>query len=87
MVNAAPNGIELLKLHGSANWIWDEGDKDVVELTDEEMEGLRQKIRGDESWSKSVGRALAIVFGADNKLTARGPFLDLLARLKRGTLR
>jgi SIR2-like domain len=69
------DGIRLLKLHGSVDWIWQEGPSSlspsrpmphraVVPMKREQANGLRYMP--------------CVIFGQRNKLTAEGPFLDLL---------
>lgn len=95
--DASEVGIDLMKLHGSIDWIWtnrtpaaglrfdsQEVKAPISIQPDEEMERIRQVRSG--FFTREVGRRLAIVFGGENKLTARGPFLDLLMKFK-GCLR
>jgi hypothetical protein len=79
-------GIQLLKLHGSVNWKWQAApgfdhsltlDRKVVELPEPNAD------EGDDLLdTKSSRDELAVLFGGRNKLTAEGPFLDLLVRFK-----
>jgi hypothetical protein len=71
--------IELLKLHGSVDWLHREkrqvsGDEDAIfpidsirQLSADELE----EMRGRRSYRP------AVIFGAGDKLTAEGPFLEL----------
>ena len=58
-------GVQLLKLHGSADW-WLMSDGSVV----------RRSLHEEDPDAATA--ELAILFGGRNKLTASGPFLDLL---------
>jgi SIR2-like domain len=80
-----PSGIELIKLHGSANWSWKTEPasgvqhRTLVELNEDELaEFVNQAKSG---WGDS-GQQLGVIFGGRNKLTAEGPFLDLLMKFR-----
>lgn len=68
------NGIYLLKLHGSIDWALKQenlsSEKPYLQQTIEQIELPRTNPR--ESYQP------ALLFGESNKLTAKGPFLDLL---------
>lgn len=67
------NGIELLKLHGSIDWRMEQlRFTDVNPLPHERITALSA-----EEFQKTRFTP-ALVFGAGNKLTAQGPFLELL---------
>jgi len=70
-LSLAAEGIVLLKLHGSVDWVAD----DVVK-NGRPMRNLIVRMRDKESDSDYVRPAL--VFGQRNKLQVEGPFLDLL---------
>jgi hypothetical protein len=76
-----PSGIDLIKLHGSANWSWKTEPasgvqhRTLVELNETEMAEFVKKAKS--GWG-DVGQQLGVIFGGRNKLTAEGPFLDLL---------
>ena len=78
-------GIELLKLHGSINWHWtlDPAPHPSPSLLwcryiiSIDTDDLPQYLKG-----RTKGDRLGVIFGGGNKLTAEGPFLDLLARFK-----
>jgi hypothetical protein len=65
-------GIALLKLHGSIEWeqVWRPSDLEVIEHLAVHPVDLSNKRR--------VGYRPAVIFGHRNKLTAEGPFLDLM---------
>lgn len=73
-----PNdGIELIKLHGSNYWFWSKG----VRTYDERLphSKIRFKSHFDEKLPTSIlVETPMVIFGQRNKLTAEGPFLDLL---------
>jgi hypothetical protein len=75
-----------MKLHGSVKWWWSlprEEDpmglnyREIAELDDKSMEEIPKQYR-----TELRGKQLAVIFGGRNKLTAAGPFLDLLAKFK-----
>jgi NAD-dependent SIR2 family protein deacetylase len=71
------NGIQLIKLHGSNYWLWSEG----VSTYDERLPHNRIKILpqfDDELPVTALVYTPMVLFGHRNKLTAEGPFLDLL---------
>jgi hypothetical protein len=85
---SAVTGIDLIKLHGSVKWWWwaEPGEeaglglsyRTLGEVSDEPLENfLEARYRGD-----AIGGHLGVIFGERNKLTAAGPFLDLLAKFK-----
>jgi hypothetical protein len=78
-------GLSLLKLHGSIDWIWE----DDVRRPDRPMPQSVIHRVGHEEVVKGHARP-AVIFGQRNKLTAEGPFLDLLRafreELSRSTL-
>jgi hypothetical protein len=81
------SGIDLLKLHGSVKWQWSSRQdklglhyRNLNELNDTERPksaGFNRRYTGDQ------GNLLGVIFGGNNKLTAEGPFLDLLTKFKR----
>ena len=87
------NGVDLVKLHGSVTWIWSqpkivlEQNMDptktlpqLVELSSAERDKAQEAL-----WvSRAHGRTspFGVIFGGRNKLTASGPFLDLLFRFR-----
>jgi hypothetical protein len=76
-------GLHLLKLHGSIDWALEDVEasdavlmphRAVRQLTDEEVrEAYAEVFLGDAPQIRP-----AIIFGGRNKLTADGPFLDIL---------
>ncbi len=67
-------GIELLKLHGSVTW-----EKVNKRYTpDLELPMPRLEIKEQPRDAIHRGYEPAVIFGAGNKLTAEGPFLELL---------
>jgi SIR2-like domain len=70
-------GIQLIKLHGSIYWFWSKG----VRTYDERLphSKIRFKSHFEEKLSTSIlVETPMVLFGHRNKLTAEGPFLDLL---------
>jgi len=70
-------GILLLKLHGSIDWETKES------RTPERPMPHRVISRTTEQGVKAPGFRPAVIFGHRNKLTAEGPFLDLLRAFRR----
>ena len=82
------SGIEFLKLHGSIDWkieIKRRGKDNyfprfiVTKINKDEIEKLRN------AWVQSQGffyHTPGVIFGAGNKLTAKGPFLELFRTFK-----
>jgi hypothetical protein len=79
-------GIDLAKLHGSVKWRWNRADKkDALGLSYRELQEVEDQWSGvhkNKAWSEEWGQILGVIFGGRNKLTAEGPFLDLLAKFK-----
>jgi hypothetical protein len=77
--NLRPDCVHLIKLHGSIDWQWERESSDQLrEAPTREMEDAKKlpldyRRRGLPAKPRS-----AIIFGGRNKLTAEGPFLDLL---------
>lgn len=69
------NGIDLLKLHGSVTW--EKKSRRWAEPTAEQPMPFVQ-VREQTKDSTRRGSEPAVIFGAGNKLTAEGPFLELL---------
>jgi hypothetical protein len=87
-----PNGIELIKLHGSLDWVWRQPSvfdperpphKYICQLEADEM---RDRFKSVNSGAIHLDGSPAIIFGGRNKLTAEGPFLDLLIQFRRRLL-
>lgn len=72
--NWVDNGIRLLKLHGSINWLW--GD------AEEKPGQMPQRVIYVPDDLKETPALPAIVFGQRGKLRAEGPFLGLLGELE-----
>lgn len=71
------DGLHLIKLHGSINWSWDEN------VTTPERPMPHSIIRRVETDAfKTSFERPAVIFGQRNKLTAEGPFLDLLRQFQ-----
>jgi NAD-dependent SIR2 family protein deacetylase len=72
--NWPADGVRLLKLHGSINWVW---------ASTEYVEGHfpRNVVAVTES-ALDEGRDPVVVFGQRGKLRAEGPFLSLLAEFE-----
>jgi hypothetical protein len=84
---SAAIGIDLIKLHGSVKWWWTEPDEEggfgltyrtLTEVSDDQL----QKFAEPYYYAQELGFHLGVIFGGRNKLTAAGPFLDLLAKFK-----
>jgi hypothetical protein len=71
------DGLHLIKLHGSINWSWNE---DVTTLERPMPHSIIRRIETD-AFKTSFERP-AVIFGQRNKLTAEGPFLDLLRQFQ-----
>lgn len=72
------NGIQLIKLHGSNYWFWSEGN---ARFYSERLPHRRIRVQPhfDEELPYAVlVETPMVIFGQRNKLTAEGPFLDLL---------
>jgi len=65
-------GLHLLKLHGSIDWLREDNGSDNGKLP---MVTIRQLASQE---VKRLDLRPAVIFGNRNKLTAEGPFLDLL---------
>jgi hypothetical protein len=84
---ASAVGVDLVKLHGSVRWWWG---------TRNEEAALGLKYRAlsepDEEWMEQIssklldepgrGPEMGVIFGGRNKLTADGPFLELLSKFR-----
>ncbi len=71
---APTTGVDLLKLHGSVTWA--KIRKDRVRTAEAPMP--RTLVQEQARASIQRGYEPAVIFGAGNKLTAEGPFLELL---------
>jgi SIR2-like domain len=67
----------LIKLHGSIDWQWESSDR-LREAPTREMEDAKKLLLDYRRRGLSAKPRSAIIFGGKNKLTAEGPFLDLL---------
>ena len=92
LLGNAPNGIELIKLHGSLDWVWREPSvfnserpphKYICQLQADEM---KDRFKSVNSGTIHLDGSPAIIFGGRNKLTAEGPFLDLLIQFRKRLL-
>lgn len=72
------NGIFLLKLHGSINW-----QNQMLPPTQEKPIPQYSLANVSAEKFKEYGFKPAVIFGQRNKLTAEGPFLDLLRAFQR----
>jgi hypothetical protein len=72
------DGLFLLKLHGSIDWMWE---RDVQTAERPMPHSIIRRV-GIEQIRRGIVRP-AVVFGQRNKLTAEGPFLDLLRAFQR----
>lgn len=68
-----PIGVQLIKLHGSADWTIGEGKRDNIHKMP-----FQEIRRIPLTETRNYGHDPALVFGQGNKLTAQGPFLDML---------
>lgn len=74
----AKQDIALLKLHGSIDWTWEEGNRTQTRPMPHRL------VRRVESSQLKDSRTIpCVIFGQRNKLTAEGPFLDLLRAFQR----
>jgi hypothetical protein len=84
-------GIDLLKLHGSIDWRWSDAPRvsagitqhrTIRQVSSDDMPG---QISNSKLYKNSfhIADELGILFGGGNKLTAEGPFMDLLYKFKR----
>jgi len=71
------NGLHLIKLHGSINWSWN---ADVTTPERPMPHSIIRRVETD-AFKTSYERP-AVIFGQRNKLTAEGPFLDLLRQFQ-----
>ncbi|MGI8493902.1 MAG: SIR2 family protein [Pyrinomonadaceae bacterium] len=71
------NGLHLIKLHGSIDWSWEED----VRTAERPMKHSIIRRVETEAFKTSIERP-AVIFGQRNKLTADGPFLDLLRQFQ-----
>jgi NAD-dependent SIR2 family protein deacetylase len=73
------DGVGLIKLHGSVYWLWSWDARTFAERLPHRI--IRTKSHFDEKLPITVlVEAPMVIFGEHNKLTAEGPFLDLLKR-------
>lgn len=72
-------GVELLKLHGSIDWVKSE-EHPLDRETDDDLLFPSQEISRSEpeDLSSLDNQSPALIFGARNKLTEEGPFLEIL---------
>lgn len=73
------DGVQLIKLHGSIDWQKVEGRDSANQASAMPQAGIRQVASGEVSKRNFMP---AVIFGQRNKLTAEGPFLDLLRAFK-----
>lgn len=79
VLNYPNDGINLIKLHGSIYWLWSKDASTYAERLPHRL--IRTKSHFDETLPLTVlVETPMVVFGQHNKLTAEGPFLDLLKR-------
>jgi hypothetical protein len=76
-LNCEGDGIILLKLHGSIDWQYED-----TKPTDESPLPLQtiRRVTSEEAVKENMRPA--VIFGQRNKLTAEGPFLDILRQFK-----
>ena len=68
------DSLRLLKLHGSIDWCWDQGQNEPGQMP------VRSVVRTDDP--ESERREPVLVFGQRGKLRAEGPFLSLLVEFE-----
>jgi hypothetical protein len=81
-INRVKVGISLLKLHGSLNWVMHEP---VSPTSGRSLfpEGIVTTWGGhDPGYERNEDYFPAVLFGAENKLTAKGPFLELFTEFQ-----
>jgi NAD-dependent SIR2 family protein deacetylase len=71
------DGLHLIKLHGSIDWSWQQ----KVRTPERPLSHSVIRQTATEQFKSSVERP-AVIFGQRNKLTAEGPFLDLLRQFQ-----
>jgi hypothetical protein len=86
-------GIELLKLHGSIDWEMSSGQVGQSDQDDESLFRLQKVSQIDmDNFARRFSREsalfgpppeLGLIFGAGNKLTEKGPFLELFRTFER----
>ncbi|MHB0867334.1 MAG: SIR2 family protein [Thermoleophilia bacterium] len=75
------HGICLIKLHGSIDWIYQTKGRYIRHSTVKKLSF--EEIKNETSFYGIESRNRpAVIFGQNNKLTAKGPFLDLLRAFK-----
>ena len=76
VLDVSSQGLHLIKLHGSIDWVRNE-----VSPNRERLPGVEiRKLTAEQIKEKAV--TPAVIFGNRNKLTAEGPFLELLRVFK-----
>lgn len=73
----AADGINLIKLHGSIDWSWQQDVQTAERLM---PHSIIRRVETD-AFKNNFERP-AVIFGQRNKLTAEGPFLDLLRQFQ-----
>jgi len=81
-------GVDLIKLHGSANWFWNDPKEDHLGFGNESLyvapsTFIDDLIAGKTADDETIGNQLAVIFGGHNKLIPDGPFLALLSKFER----
>ena len=71
-------GLYLLKLHGSANWKI----HPIFQWMDQNSKVPIIRVVGDSDMKDATVSQSSMIFGGHNKLTADGPFLDMLQAFK-----
>ena len=85
-------GVDLIKLHGSVKWYRGSArdysnslglsHNPLIEASDDDMKSIIQQIKKD-GYTEGAGKQLGVIFGGHNKLTAEGPFIDLLYKFRK----
>jgi NAD-dependent SIR2 family protein deacetylase len=73
------NGIQLIRLHGSNYWLWSEDVMTYDERLPHRLIRVQPQFDVELPMSVLVEPPM-VIFGQRNKLTAEGPFLDLLKK-------
>jgi hypothetical protein len=80
------DGIRLVKLHGSNYWFWTEGTRTYDERLPHRQISAKSHFEDKLRMTVQVETPM-VIFGHRNKLTAEGPFLDLLKQFDEGLRR
>jgi hypothetical protein len=80
--NSKDNRFELIKLHGSIDWAYEPTNSSIKDGSRTLFPSREiRKVLEKGKYARNV--ELAIIFGSENKLTEKGPFLELFRRFDR----